>query len=121
MRQRAEMPWPFDAATSYPGGERLLMLATLEDGIRTILQAGSGGADARRVADDVAWLTSEDRCPPFSFLNLCEFLGIDPDYLRSRVLMAYLRRMPPSRRTGSRSVAAARAVRRRPLRRDRPH
>jgi len=120
MRQRRDVPAQHGSGEGNRRGERLLMLATLEDGIRTILQAADGRTDAKRVADDVAWLTSDDRLPPFSFLNLCDFLGIEPDYLRARVLSAYMRRVLPTRRVSSRPALAARAVQPRPLRRRRP-
>jgi hypothetical protein len=62
------------------------MLATLEDGIRTILHAPDGRNTRRQVDEDIEWLTDDDRRQPFSFLNLCECLDIDPDYVRARVL-----------------------------------
>jgi hypothetical protein len=79
---------------TYPRGERLLMLATLEDGIRTILDARNRHVPRKRLREDLDWLTSDDPRPPFSFLSLCDFLGIDPHYLRARVLAA----CPPEHR-----------------------
>jgi len=73
---------------TFASGERLLMLATLEDGIRTILDAKDRRVPWRRLRDDLDWLTSDDPRPPFGFLSLCDFLGIDPHYLRARVLAA---------------------------------
>ena len=68
-------------------GERRLMLATLEDAVRTILnRSGRHMARDRKLQDDLAWLMSDDALRPFGFLSLCDSLGIDPDYLRSRVL-----------------------------------
>ena len=69
-------------------GERRLLLAVLEDGIRTFLkyaQARHGrGLNLQREA--FAWLTTTDRREVFSFENICETLGIDPGRLRDRVL-----------------------------------
>jgi hypothetical protein len=69
-------------------GERRLLLAVLEDGIRTLLKyarASHGRAfNLRREA--LAWLTSQDRGDVFAFESICEALGIDSDRLRLRVL-----------------------------------
>jgi hypothetical protein len=70
-------------------GERRLLLAVLEDGIRTLLKnarATHGRAlNLRREA--VTWLTTNDRGDVFAFENICEALGIDAPRLRQRVLM----------------------------------
>ena len=69
-------------------GERRLLLAVLEDGVRTFLKnarATQGRAfNLRREAH--AWLTTEDRSDVFAFENICEALGIDASRLRQRVL-----------------------------------
>ena len=69
-------------------GERRLLLAVLEDGIRTFLKnarATHGRAfNLRREA--LAWLTTDDRSDVFAFENICEALGIDSSRLRQRVL-----------------------------------
>ena len=109
----------FRSETVQRRGEWLLMLATLEDGIRTILEGAKRGVPAKCIADDVAWLASDDRLGPFSFLNLCDFLGIDPDYLRSRVLRDHMRRSPPAPRPAS--LPAATTTRLRSVRPDRQH
>jgi len=69
-------------------GERRLLLAVLEDGIRTFLKharATHGRAlNLRREA--FTWLTTDDRRDVFAFENICESLGIDAARLRQRVL-----------------------------------
>src|SRR5213594_3146625 len=69
-------------------GERRLLLAVLEDGIRTFLKnarATHGRAlNLRREA--FSWLTTDDRSDVFAFENICEALGIDAARLRQRVL-----------------------------------
>src|SRR5438876_945095 len=69
-------------------GERRLLLAVLEDGIRTFLKnarATHGRAfNLRREA--LTWLTTDDRSDVFAFGNICEALGIDASRLRQRVL-----------------------------------
>lgn len=91
MRHRERPTETRGPGTGIQRGERLLMLATLEDGIRTILCAPDGRNSRKQVNEDIEWLTSDDRCEPFSFLNLCESLDIDPDYVRARVLGIHAR------------------------------
>ena len=69
-------------------GERRLLLAVLEDGIRTLLKNARAthgrGLNLRREA--LGWLTTMDRADVFTFENICETLGIDAVRLRGRVL-----------------------------------
>jgi hypothetical protein len=69
-------------------GERRLLLAVLEDGIRTLLKharATHGRAmNLRREA--LCWLTADDQADVFAFERICEALGIDAERLRHRVL-----------------------------------
>src|SRR5437016_1559210 len=69
-------------------GERRLLLAVLEDGIRTLLKHARAthgrGLNLRREA--LTWLTSADRSDVFCFENICETLGVDAARLRARVL-----------------------------------
>ena len=66
------------------GGERKLMAALLSDGIEayvaqctaTSSSLTSGKIDARE------WVETCDENYVFSFDNVCECLGIDPEYLR---------------------------------------
>ena len=101
-QSNAAVPNPLDRTYAYARGERLLMLATLEDGIRTILDARNRHVPRKRLREDLDWLTSDDPRPPFSFLSLCDFLGIDPHYLRARVLAA----CPPEHRSERRHTDA---------------
>ena len=58
-------------------GTKALMLAVLEDGIRSYL----GGS--RLIAQDADyWIFSHRRQSPFSFIVVCEMLGLDPDAVR---------------------------------------
>jgi hypothetical protein len=69
-------------------GERRLLLAVLEDGIRTFLKnarATHGRAfNLRREA--FTWLTTDESRDVFGFESICEALGIDADRLRQKVL-----------------------------------
>jgi hypothetical protein len=75
----------FAAPTVSP--ERRLLRAVLEDGLHVIRrQAASPRLRARRVfRETVAWLASDDVSWPFSFVNACHVLGIDPDWVRARM------------------------------------
>ena len=69
-------------------GERRLLLAVLEDGIRTFLKyahATRGRAfNLRREA--LHWLMVRGQADVFAFESICESLGIDAGRLRLRVL-----------------------------------
>jgi hypothetical protein len=73
-----------DSETS---GPLALMLAVLADAVQCIEQGRRRrGFRARRLAADAeAWVRSNRRDWPFSFLNLCEMLGFDAYALRSRL------------------------------------
>jgi hypothetical protein len=69
-------------------GRRALMLAILVDALRCIEQ-GSWRTHfcARRLAAEAeAWVRSNDRTYPFSFLNITDVLGIDADAVRRHLL-----------------------------------
>jgi hypothetical protein len=65
-------------------GEVALMRAVLEDAIDCFQkQVRKSGRRAQRLAREAEdWLFKDDQLWPFSFLNICHILGIDPDYLR---------------------------------------
>jgi hypothetical protein len=69
--------------------ERRLMLAALDDAIRTILGANPA-FDGRPIhrRREIAWLRSRNLRHPFTYERICMRLGIDPDRLRGRVLRA---------------------------------
>lgn len=71
-------------ADSLISGERALMLAILEDAIRCAQASGTGRQ--RMARDAQAWMRSRDRRWPFSFVNICETLGLPADRLRAAVL-----------------------------------
>ena len=69
-------------------GERALMLAVLEDGIRCFQEhLQSPRVRPRLLARQAEkWIRSGDWDWPFSFNNICESLALDPDSLRERLL-----------------------------------
>ncbi len=68
-------------------GERLLMLAVLEDALDCYRKCRrSRDAATRLLFDETrAWVESREHDMLFSFESICEALDIDPDYLRRRL------------------------------------
>jgi hypothetical protein len=60
------------------------MRAVLDDAIDCFQkQFVAGGVRAQRLAKEAeAWLFSDDDHWPFSFVNICAALGLDPAYIR---------------------------------------
>jgi hypothetical protein len=68
-------------------GEMQLMLAVLEDVLRSLVVDADGSpVRSRKRVRDLAWVRSRGRESPFAFENVCDVLGIDADRLRRRVL-----------------------------------
>jgi hypothetical protein len=66
-----------ESRTGQLTGTKALMLAVLEDGIRCYL------GRKRLVAEEAEfWITSHRRHSPFSFVVVCETLGLDPEAVR---------------------------------------
>lgn len=75
------------ARDAYGIGERALMRAVLEDAIRCL--GGAGGPARHRSAlahEARRWVAEDDGQWPFSFLNICDSLGLDADHVRDRLL-----------------------------------
>ena len=68
-------------------GSRDLMLAVLEDAIRTYVINRTGNtARQRRLFDEVkGWIDTRGDRAPFSFETICETFDIEPDDLRRRL------------------------------------
>ena len=64
--------------------EKRLMLAVLEDGVGTFQKyAGVTGRRARRLfAEAEEWFASNDAEWPFTFVSICQSLGLEPEYIR---------------------------------------
>ena len=65
-------------------GEFALMRAVLEDAFNCFVKPFiEDGQRARRLAKEAeAWFFSRDEGWPFSFVNICTALGLDPEYVR---------------------------------------
>ena len=69
-----------ESRTGQLTGTKALMLAVLEDGIRSYLSG------SRIIASEAEfWIYSHRRQSPFSFVVICETLGLDPDAARKRL------------------------------------
>src|SRR2546425_12520451 len=73
---------------SYVSGEKALMLAVLEDGIRCFQEHLRNPRSNPRLLSQQAeeWIRAVDYEWPFSFQNVCETLGINPESLRGALL-----------------------------------
>jgi hypothetical protein len=71
-------------------GTKALMLAVFEDGIRSYLSG------SRIIAQDAEyWIYTHRRQSPFSFVVVCEILGLDPDAVRKTLKRMKDERIPP--------------------------
>ena len=78
----------FEASTSQTG-EHQLRWAILIDAIETFRGSPSSGVRGRRRTQwnrDCSWLFSDDTAWPFSFVSICDALGLDPGYVRCLAL-----------------------------------
>ena len=80
------LPAQFFARAAALAPERRLMMAVLARSLRDLQSnAGTGTRRARQhLAEVEAWLASDDDGWPFSFVNLCHALDLDPSSVRSR-------------------------------------
>lgn len=64
--------------------EKRLMLAVLEDALTTYQKhfSSRGGRGLRLFRETQEWIFREDNGLPFSFSNICDVVGFDPDYIR---------------------------------------
>jgi hypothetical protein len=64
--------------------EKRLMLAVLEDAVGTFQKfAHASGRRARRLfAETEEWFGSDDAVWPFSFVSICQALGLEPEYIQ---------------------------------------
>jgi hypothetical protein len=96
-------------------GERLLMLAVLQEAVHTYLRyCSSATRRGRRLfAETRTWFLSRERHYLYTFENVCEYLGLDPGYIRRG-----LAKWP---RTEERRPKPLRAARRRTAPISKPH
>ena len=106
--------------TELSGGERKLMAALLSDGVEAYISYASNLQNRRLVGLDnlsdpareaLEWVETKDHSYVFSFDNVCEGLGIDPDYLR-RGLKSYLKSLHFAKQSGQAPTRAWKRIRR---------
>ena len=102
------LPAQYFAAFSREGGmvrERRLMLAVLQDAVECY-QKYALARDPRGVElfrDASQWIESGERDWPFSYENVCEVLGLNPEYIR-KGLSKWRQQRGPIKRTTARIV-----------------
>jgi hypothetical protein len=103
----------FTSLVAKRSGIPSLMAAVLGDAVECFWkQLGSTNRQDLRLAREAeAWFLSENDSSLFSFVNICTVLGLDPDYIRTR-----LKRRRRSSLTSTRWSARPLVRRRQPLR-----
>lgn len=76
-------------------GTKALMLAVLEDAIRSYL-----GGSKLLARDAEFWIESHRRQSPFSFVVVCEILGLDPEAVRTSLQRMKADSLEPGRKRG---------------------
>ena len=84
-----------------------LALAVLEDAVKVIQKYPP---ESRQRQRDEDWVASDDLEWPYSFRNVCEYLGIDADRLRRKLTLATIGPKRP-RFSGYRTQVRGRPVR----------
>jgi len=98
---------------SQASGEKALMLAVLEDGIRCFQEHLRNPRSNPRLLSQQAeaWMRAVDYEWPFSFNNVCETLGIDPSALRAALLAWKAMRLAEREANGGPTPAAKKVYR----------
>jgi hypothetical protein len=66
--------------------EKRLLMAMLRDAVRTLQRAPARGRLSRAQQAAWGWIYSDDVTWPFSYLNVCDALAIDPAYVRGELV-----------------------------------
>jgi hypothetical protein len=98
---------------SYISGEKALMLAVLEDGIRCFQEHLRNPRSNPRLLSQQAedWIRAVDYEWPFSFNNVCETLGVDPSALRTALLAWKAKRLAEGDENGGPTPTAKKVYR----------
>jgi hypothetical protein len=83
-----EQFWKSEFGSTHLSGERALMWAVFADGIDSYRRNAGSTSIHRRIEfrEAQSWLWSTDWDWPFSFVNLCEVFGFDPEGVRCALL-----------------------------------
>ncbi len=88
---------------SHLSGEKALMLAVLEDGLRCFQEHFRNPRYNPRLLSREAeeWIQADDWDWPFSFNNVCDTLGLDPAAMRAALLRWKTERLAPPTAVGN--------------------
>jgi len=88
-------------------GEKRLMIAVLKDAVECLekYRGSRSSAGRSQYESAIEWVKDNDREWLFSFTNICDLLGFDPDYMREALLKRENRYTKPVRATAP-SLAA---------------
>lgn len=84
-------------------GTKALMLAVLEDAIRSYLSS-----ETRARTEAEGWISSRQRRSVFSFIVVCETLGLEPKAVRAALRRLRAQQVPPEHIPRSRPNARRR-------------
>ena len=73
------------ASSSAWSPEKRLCGAVLESVLAGIRDHHADHRNHRWIVEDLRWIASDDDGPPFSFVRLCQLLGLEPDWVREAV------------------------------------
>lgn len=83
------LPEQFFSLSDLEQPEKKLMLAMLQDAIHCLSYFFAKTIRERCLAQEAKeWIESSDTFLPFTFVRVCEALGLDPDYVRRKSLAA---------------------------------
>ena len=80
-----------------------MLLAVLEDALGQLLALGLAPPNGSR-SETERWLFSNDRIAPFSFVNVCETLGLDPPFIRDKLVAKVAARHGKKRSSAKRAA-----------------
>ena len=108
------LPAQYFAAFAREGGlvrERRLMLAVLQDAVECYQKYALARDPRGRVLFEDAheWIESGEREWPFAYVNICEVLSLNPEYIR-RGLSKWRQQRGPVRRSVARIVPLSNRV-----------
>ena len=80
-------------------GEKRLMIAILKDAVECLEKYRGSRSSAGKISyqSAIEWVEDTDTEWLYSFTNICDLLGFDPDYLREQLLKRenrYIKPMP---------------------------
>lgn len=80
-------------------GEKRLMIAVLKDAVECLdkYRASRSSAGRSQYLSAIEWVEDPSNDWLFSFTNICDFLGFDPEYLREVLLKRENRYIKPER------------------------